>query len=293
MAIRKGWTDGRSWEASVEGLAVRGRRGGPSGGAKVLLLHGWLDNAASFHRLLEAMPTGVEWAAPDLVGHGRSEGATRAYHFVDWVAVVVGILDALGWERCAVIGHSMGGAIAALVGGAFPERVEAMGWIDAIGPWSEEADAVVGRYRKALAEEARLKKSERGVYQDLEAMVRGMARSRGGLGLEAVAPMARRGGRRRDDERWEYGHDRMLQAASRIRLTETQVRRFLEAIEAPVWLVRPDQGWPVEEALIKERVELVERLQVSDVEGGHHIHLQDPEAVVRAMEGLWRQIGIK
>lgn len=76
--------------------------------------------------------------APDLPGHGRSSGPPLASvaALADWI---MALLDALGVERAALAGHSMGSLVAldcagrhparitrlALLGAAFPMRVSA------------------------------------------------------------------------------------------------------------------------------------------------------------------------
>lgn len=64
-------------------------------------------------------------AAVDLPGHGRSEGPPLASveAMADWV---VKVLDALGIERAALVGHSMGSLVALDAAGRFGDRVRAM-----------------------------------------------------------------------------------------------------------------------------------------------------------------------
>jgi pimeloyl-ACP methyl ester carboxylesterase len=98
---------------------ITGLRTGTPGAPKVRALHGWLDNAASFVPLAPWLP-GIELVAPDLPGHGRSvhlpQGAD--YSFAGAVNSVLDIADALGWDRFALLGHSMGAGIGSLVAAA-------------------------------------------------------------------------------------------------------------------------------------------------------------------------------
>ena len=86
------------------------------GAPRVLCLHGWLDNAASFLPLA-ARFEGCDLVALDLPGHGHSDHRhpSARYHFIDYLFDVDAALDALGWKDCHVLGHSLGAAIAAKV----------------------------------------------------------------------------------------------------------------------------------------------------------------------------------
>lgn len=63
--------------------------------------------------------------AVDLPGHGRSEGPalTTVEEMADWVFA---LLDAAGVERAALVGHSMGAAVAIEAAGRRPDRVTAL-----------------------------------------------------------------------------------------------------------------------------------------------------------------------
>jgi pimeloyl-ACP methyl ester carboxylesterase len=60
--------------------------------------------------------------APDLPGHGRSDGPPLETipAMAQWI---VRLMDAAKLERAALVGHSMGGAIALEAAAAFPERI--------------------------------------------------------------------------------------------------------------------------------------------------------------------------
>src|SRR5580765_8467017 len=86
---------------------------------RVLALHGWLDNAASFVPMAKHLD-GIELVAVDLPGHGHSVHLPPGsiYTFEMAVHHVLDIADALGWERFSLLGHSMGAGIASLVAAA-------------------------------------------------------------------------------------------------------------------------------------------------------------------------------
>ena len=99
------------------------RAGDPSG-PKLLALHGWLDNAASFEPLFDEF-AGFDVVALDLPGHGASSHREAGYDYVyvDWLHDVLDALDALDWQRAHLLGHSMGATIASTLAAAAPARV--------------------------------------------------------------------------------------------------------------------------------------------------------------------------
>jgi pimeloyl-ACP methyl ester carboxylesterase len=98
---------------AVAGSTVAGLRSPVSGGLRVLALHGWLDNAASFVPLAAQLP-GLELVAIDLPGHGHSAHLPIGAVYTTPAAIthVLDVADALGWDRFTLIGHSMGAGIA-------------------------------------------------------------------------------------------------------------------------------------------------------------------------------------
>ena len=77
----------------------------------MLALHGVTGHGARFRDLAERGLPELRWLAPDLRGHGRStwDAPWGAEQHVD---DLLGVLDAEGIERCAVVGHSFGGFLA-------------------------------------------------------------------------------------------------------------------------------------------------------------------------------------
>ena len=58
-----------------------------------------------------------------------------AYSQDGYVVCVLQVLDALGWERCVLMGHSMGQGVCSLAAGAAPQRFTAVVLIEGLGWW--------------------------------------------------------------------------------------------------------------------------------------------------------------
>jgi pimeloyl-ACP methyl ester carboxylesterase len=102
----------------------------------VVLLHGFLDHAWGWEATVEAgLGDGLHVIAPDLRGHGDSDrvGPGGYYHFPDHVADVHSLVAQLGRRRVSLVGHSMGGSVAAYFAGTFPERVYRLAILEGLG----------------------------------------------------------------------------------------------------------------------------------------------------------------
>ncbi len=268
----------REIDLELPHLRLAAREWGPEGGARVIALHGWLDNAASFDRLAPLLP-GLRLVALDLTGHGRSQhrppGAN--HHFIDWVSEIAGVADALGWDRFSLLGHSMGAGISSLMPAVFPERVDRVVLLEGAGPLAAAADRAPELLASALADEKKLEDPTARVFPDLETAVVARARDTE-LDLESSRLLVERGTEAVDGG-IRFAHDPRLKTRSRARFTENQVRAFLSAISCPVLAVRALEGWPFPEDIVKARLALIPDLERVEVEGGHHVHLTHPERV--------------
>ncbi|MCR9160089.1 MAG: alpha/beta fold hydrolase [Nannocystaceae bacterium] len=264
---------------SIPGFELAARVWGPEDGRRVLALHGWLDNAGTYDGLAPLLP-GCRIAALDLPGHGRSSHAPPGvlYPFVDLVAAAHGALDALGWERCTLMGHSLGAGVSAVLTGTVPERVERLVLLEGVGPLATEPSDAPQRLAGALSEEARRRGRPPTTYPSRAHVAELLKASPSKLAPASIETLLVRG--LEDVEggvRWAT--DRRLRYASRVRFTEPQVLAFLERIACPTLLVFAKDGFRMPEAIVRARLEAIGQLSRVEVPGRHHVHLDDPRAV--------------
>jgi pimeloyl-ACP methyl ester carboxylesterase len=84
-------------------------------GKPVLLLHGFPELAHSWRHQIEAIAdAGYRVLAPDMRGFGRSEAPAEieAYDVVELCGDVTRLLDGIGAERAAIVGHDWGANVA-------------------------------------------------------------------------------------------------------------------------------------------------------------------------------------
>jgi pimeloyl-ACP methyl ester carboxylesterase len=262
---------------------VTGLRTGTPGAPKVLALHGWLDNAASFVPLAPWLP-GIELVAPDLPGHGRSvhlpQGAD--YSFAGAVGSVLDIADALGWERFALLGHSMGAGIGSLVAAACPQRIERFVAIEALGALAESAERTVTRLRDAIAAMRNVARKPLRVFPDIDTAIR--ARMQANALDEPTARLLVERGLAVVDGGHAWSSDPRLTLPTTVRMTEPQVLALVRGIECPTLVIHADPAQPyLPDDLRRARAAALPHGALVVLPGGHHLHMQQPQAVAAAI----------
>jgi pimeloyl-ACP methyl ester carboxylesterase len=124
------------WVGLRSGLKVRAIEAGPADGPPVLLIHGWACSVFTFHRTIAPLAAaGFRVLAVDLKGHGLSDKPIDAGEYTTpaMLAHLHEVLDALGVERAAVVGHSLGGALALALALDSPERVGRLALLAPVG----------------------------------------------------------------------------------------------------------------------------------------------------------------
>ncbi len=98
----------------------------PGEAPPVILLHGFGGSTVSWRDSVPVLvQAGYAVYAVDLLGFGLSEkGWEHDYSHPAQAARVIGFMDALGIDRAVIVGHSMGGSVAAHLALRHPQRVD-------------------------------------------------------------------------------------------------------------------------------------------------------------------------
>ncbi|KGI70078.1 alpha/beta hydrolase [Mycolicibacterium rufum] len=119
----------RSRMVPTNGLTLRVFEEGDPGAPVVVLLHGFPELAFTWRHQVHALAeAGFHVLAPDQRGYGGSDkpGAVDAYHLGELTADVVGLLDDVGAEQAALVGHDFGAVVAWGAPLLVPERFSAV-----------------------------------------------------------------------------------------------------------------------------------------------------------------------
>lgn len=116
----------QSGDVLANGVQIHVVRGTGEGRPPILFLHGLYDRWEIWQPAMDALAPDYDLLASDLRGHGKSDWPESGYRLSDYVADAIGLLDSLAVRQVALIGHSLGAVIAALVAAHAPERVWAV-----------------------------------------------------------------------------------------------------------------------------------------------------------------------
>jgi pimeloyl-ACP methyl ester carboxylesterase len=115
----------------INGLRIRCESAGE--GSPVLILHGWGGSIESVRPVLAAVaPVATGWAV-DLPGFGESDLPPAPWGTPEYAELVREVMDALGLEAAAVLGHSFGGRVAMGLAVSHPERVTKLVLVNSAG----------------------------------------------------------------------------------------------------------------------------------------------------------------
>jgi pimeloyl-ACP methyl ester carboxylesterase len=267
-----------------------------------VLLHGWMDVAASWQFVVDALAGERHVIAPDWRGFGLTGGgAVDNYWMPDYLADLDWLLDHYAGDTpIDLVGHSMGGNIAMQYGGVRPQRVRRLVNLEGFGmPPLQPAEAP-GRYGKWIDQLKRLHRGEMALasYAVPDGVARRLIKTNPRLSQDkadwlaahwSVARPQAEGG-----ERWEILGDpaHKIINANLFRVDETLA--LYAAIAAPVLaVVASDDSlnhwWKGRYTLadFQERLTSVRDVRLERVEdAGHMLHHDQPGRVAALIEAF-------
>jgi pimeloyl-ACP methyl ester carboxylesterase len=266
----------------------------------LVLVHGWMDVAASWQFMVDALDeafvSGRRIIAPDWRGFGLTDSpGGDNYWFPDYLADLDFLLDAVApGQAVDLVGHSMGGNVVMLYAGARPARVRRLVNLEGFGMPATRPAQAPARYAKWMDE--------------LKGLHRGELALKGYDSVDGVAARLMKTNRRltADKAQWLAGHWARPDASGRWqilgdpahKITNAQLYRVDEvlaafaAITAPVLAVEATddslgQWWQGKYTLAQyhERLQSVPDCRIAVLpDAGHMLHHDQPAALARLLQ---------
>lgn len=259
-----------SW-GTLEGL-----RWSRPGKPRVLCLHGWLDNAASFVPL-SAHLNDFDLLALDFAGHGFSahRPKTCRYYFPEYMYDLDETLDVLGWDDCHIIGHSLGGGVACGFAAALPERVKRLVLLDVVGILTLPVEQTTKQLRMSF----KSVRKKRGLLKPYETVEEAMlARQKNSPLSDDSARLIVERALEHTGDYYQWRTDPRLNWRSPQLLNNEQVLNLLTSIRAPT-LAITTAG--IEKFLggdvLQQRLASIADCTHVTHDGHHHFHMEQAE----------------
>jgi pimeloyl-ACP methyl ester carboxylesterase len=263
----------------------------------VVMQHGWMDVAASFQFVVDALHAERRVAAFDWRGFGlTATPAGETYWIPDYTADLDAMVDALApGSAIDLLGHSMGGNVAMLYAGLRPQRVRRLVNLEGFGMPRTRPEQVVKRYVGWLDE---LKEPQR--LQDYASADHVAARLRKNnplLRADRAAWLARQWARPASDApdaRWELLADPLHKRGTPLLHHVDETLEIWKRIEAPVLWVEGDRtdttrwwGTRYTKEEFHQRLAIVPRVEKHLLSpAGHMVHHDQPEALAQRLEAF-------
>jgi pimeloyl-ACP methyl ester carboxylesterase len=262
----------------------------------IVMVHGWMDVAASFQFVVDALQHDAWIIAPDWRGFGLTETPhADNYWFPDYLADLDQLLDHyVGERQIHLIGHSMGGHIATLYAGVRPERIARLINLEGFGmPASRPAQAPT-RYAKWMDELKSLQRGEMDLkpYSSLEGVAQRLIKTNPRLSEDKAHWLAQHWSQVNEKGKWRIlGHAAHKVINAQLFKVD-EVQAIYERITAPMLCVVASSDslteWWKDKYTLTEfmqriaSVPNIEHAQLADT--GHMLHHDQPEALARLIE---------
>jgi pimeloyl-ACP methyl ester carboxylesterase len=254
----------------------------------VLCLHGKMDNAASFDLLAPLLP-GRQLVAVDYPGTGFSSHYPEGVipHWKNDAYLMLHIVNALGWSHFDIIAHSLGSLLASTIAISLPPKVGKLVFLDILGPTVNFIEQRIAYQQKDMEYYLSFNQRERTLFPDQDSIIRDRMNV-GNISYQAAQALVSRG-TKKGEKGWYWTFDKRLRCVSSTLPYEDELRALFHAIEAPVCLIRAQQGVPYPEETFRDRAQAIKNLIIHEVQGGHHVHMDEPgsisEIITNFLEG--------
>ena len=280
--------------------------GAASNRPPLVLLHGWMDVAASYQFMVDALTDafvqGRRIVAPDWRGFGQTgsglqRGTTDNYWMPDYLADVDFLLDHYcQTQQIDLVGHSMGGNVAMIYAGVRPERIRKLVNLEGFGMATTQPAQAPRRYVKWMDELKSLHRGEMDLkpYEAASGVARRLMKTNPRLSLEKADWLAGHWARQDADGKWRIQGDPAHKIINANLYQTEETLAIYRCITAPVLSVEA-----ADDSLAKwhkgkntladyhERLKQVPQAKVAVIEdAGHMLHHDQPEALARLIESF-------
>jgi pimeloyl-ACP methyl ester carboxylesterase len=271
--------------------------GNPAPGkVPLVMVHGWMDVAASYQFVVDAFAQDHYVIAPDWRGYGLTESpGTDNYWFPDYLADLDFLLDHYSPEvPVNLVGHSMGGNVAMLYSGSRPQRIRRLVNLEGFGMGATRPSQAPTRYARWMDELKALHRGELALkpYESVSGVARRLMKTNKRLTQDKADWLAQHWAEQDAAGLWRILGDPAHKITNAQLYRVDEVLEIYKAITAPTLAVEAgddslSQWWQGKYTLAEyhERLRSVPNVRTAVVQdAGHMLHHDQPEQLAKLIE---------
>ena len=262
----------------------------------LVLVHGWMDVAASYQFMVDALKCDRYVIAPDWRGFGETNcGEVDNFWFPDYLADLDFLLDHYApGQSVDLVGHSMGGNVAMLYAGVRPERIHRLVNLEGFGMPATHAAQAPRRYAKWMDELKQLHAGEMNLraYDTVGGVASRLMKTNPRLDRHKADWLAPHWARSNALGQWEISGNPAHKVTNAQLYRLDEVLEIYKHITAPTLAVEAsdnsmEQWWKGKYALTEyhDRLKAVPDVRIQHItNAGHMLHHDQPEILAALIE---------
>jgi pimeloyl-ACP methyl ester carboxylesterase len=214
--------------------------------SNMLLVHGLQDHGHAWDWFAGEFSDHHRVVAPDLRGHGDSDWVRgSSYHHLDYVYDLAQLVKQADLGPTVVVGHSLGGTLAALYAGAFSEQVSALVVIEGIGLYPELSleMSAAERVRQWIGTTRELAGRLPRRYDTLEQAYQRMQKANSHLSPDQARHLTNHGSDQNEDGSYSWKYDNYTHAFPAFGISQQDTVALWQAVCCPVLIINASDGF--------------------------------------------------
>ena len=262
----------------------------------LVMVHGWMDVAASYQFVVDALSHDHYVIAPDWRGYGQtSAGGADNFWFPDYLADLDFLLDYYAPDTPVnLVGHSMGGNVVMHYAGVRPGRIRRLINLEGFGLPAQRPDEAPARLAKWMDELKKLHQGELNLnaYDSADGVARRLMKTNPRLGADKANWLARHWANENEHGQWQILGEPAHKIVNAQIYRVEEVMAIYQRISMPTLAVEASDSsleawWKGKYTLAEyhERLKAVPQVEIATInEAGHMMHHDQPEVLAALIE---------
>jgi pimeloyl-ACP methyl ester carboxylesterase len=268
------------------------------GKVPLVMVHGWMDVAASYQFVVDAFDHETYVIAPDWRGYGLTQSPDADnYWFPDYLADLDFLIDHYSPDAPVdLVGHSMGGNIAMLYAGSRPDRLRRLVNLEGFGMAVTRPSQAPKRFAKWMDELKAFHRGEMALkpYDSVDGVAQRLMKTNRRLSQDKADWLARHWAKPDAENKWRILGDAAHKIINAQLYRVDEVLEIYKSIAAPTLAVEASDDslakwWQGKYSLAEyhERLRCVPDARRAVVhDAGHMLHHDQPEQLAQLIESF-------